>query len=134
MRHIFTILALCFLALPAPASADHEGHNHTPTINEPLADSEVKVEHNESVIIVHGIVCSFCSQGVIKKLSKLDFIDPSKYTKGVKVDIENQKVTIAIKPDMEPDFDAIFASIKSGGYEPIKAYTSNGNIHTPKES
>ena len=96
------------------------------------SQENISVNQNEAIIVVHGIVCSFCSQGVTKKLSKLPFIDPSKYTKGVRVDIENQKVTIAVKPEAEIDFEQVFASIKSGGYEPIKAYTSNGEAITPE--
>ena len=132
MKQILTLMALGLFILPVPALADHEEHDHTPAINEALADADIVVEPSESVIIVHGIVCSFCSQGVTKKLSKLDFIDPSKYTKGVKVEISDQRVTIAIKSGMEPDFDTIFASIKSGGYEPVKAYTDDGKIHLPE--
>lgn len=76
---------------------------------------------NEAIIEVHGIVCSFCSQGVTRKLAKLPFIDASKYTKGVKVEIEQQKVTIAIKRGTTLDIKEVFDSIRSSGYEPIKA-------------
>ncbi len=133
MKYTLIPMAFCLFTLPVPALADHKGHDHTPAINKPLIDANIKAQPDESIIIVHGIVCSFCSQGVTKKLSKLDFIDPSKYTKGVKVEISDQKVTIAIKPGMEPDFDVIFESIKSGGYEPVKAYMNDGSIHTPKD-
>ena len=81
----------------------------------------------EAVIIVHGIVCSFCSQGVTRNLSKLPFIDRSKYTKGVKVEIEDQKVTIAIKSDDTLDLTQVFKSILKGGYEPVEAYVSDAD-------
>ncbi len=126
MKNFLATTAALFIgAFAHPAYADHTEHSHDPVINALAADNEVQVEPGEAVIIVHGIVCSFCSQGVTKKLSKLPYIDPSKYTKGVKVEISDQKVTIAIKPDMDADFDEIFSEIKSGGYEPVKAY-----IHT----
>ncbi len=96
------------------------------------AQDNIQVNENEIVIVVHGIVCSFCSQGVTKKLSKLSFIDSSKYTKGVRVDIENQRVTIAVKVDVKVDYGQIFASIKSGGYEPVSAYTDDGEAITPE--
>ncbi len=82
------------------------------------------------VVHVHGIVCSFCAQGVTKKISKLPFIDQSKYTKGVKVEIENQKVTIAVKPDHDLDIRPLFKAISSGGYEPVDVWTvtSSGDI------
>ncbi len=79
------------------------------------------------VVHVHGIVCSFCAKGVTKKVSKLPFIDRSKYKKGVKVEIEDQKVTIAVLPDHALDVDALYAAIVSGGYEPIGIFSFDEN-------
>lgn len=74
------------------------------------------------VIHVNGIVCEFCSYGVTKKIAKLDFIDHSKYTNGVKVEIENQMVTIAVLENATLDKDALFDAIKSGGYDPVEIF------------
>ena len=74
------------------------------------------------VINVNGIVCGFCSLGVRKKVSKLPFIDQTRYNKGVKVEVENQMVTIAVKDGATLDRDALFAAIESGGYNPVKVY------------
>jgi copper chaperone CopZ len=71
------------------------------------------------VVHVHGIVCSFCAKGVTKKVSKLPFIDRSKYNNGVKVEIEEQKVTIAVLPDQVLDVDVLYEAIVSGGYDPV---------------
>ena len=75
------------------------------------------------VVTVHGIVCSFCAQGVIKKVSKLPFVDRSMYTNGVKVEIEDQKVTVAVRDDSAIDTVSLFAAIESGGYDPIDVWT-----------
>lgn len=75
------------------------------------------------VVNVHGIVCSFCAFGVTKKVSRLPFIDNSRYTKGVKVEIEDQKLTIAVKKDHELNIEALFDAIESGGYEPIDVWS-----------
>ena len=87
------------------------------------------------IVHVHGLVCSFCAQGVTKKVSKLPFIDQSKYTKGVKVEIENQKLTIAVIPDQELDIPALFEAITSGGYEPVDIWTvtATGELDEPVE-
>lgn len=74
------------------------------------------------VINVNGIVCEFCSIGVTKKVSKLPFVDRTKYDKGVKVEIETQMVTIAVKGDADLDKDALFAAIESGGYNPVQIF------------
>ncbi len=115
-KTILLVSILSLFSMISPAMADES----TPA-------PDVNVQPGEAVIIVHGIVCSFCSQGVTRNLSKLSFIDGSKYTKGVKVEIESQKVTIAIKPDNKLDLPKVFKSIKSGGYDPIEAYVNTAN-------
>ena len=134
-KTIYSIFVLLIISTLIPAYAGHdafEGHDHAP---KPKADKSVVVSNvsvlpGEAVIIVHGIVCSFCSQGVTRNLSKLKFIDKSKYTKGVKVEIEDQKVTIAIKPGHTLDLLQVYKSILKGGYEPVEAYVSDsdGNV------
>ncbi len=90
---------------------------------------------SDYIVHVHGLVCSFCAQGVTKKVSKLPFIDQSKYTKGVKVEIENQKLTIAVMPDQDLDIPALFEAITSGGYEPVDIWTvtATGELGEPVE-
>ncbi len=87
------------------------------------------------VIHVHGLVCSFCAFGVTKNVSKLPFIDQSKYTKGVKVEIEDQKLTISVKPDHDLDIKSLFEAIESGGYEPVDVWTvtPSGELDEPLE-
>ncbi len=76
------------------------------------------------VVDVHGIVCEFCSFGVAKKVRKLSFIDATGYDKGVKVDIENQRVFIAVSDEADlsdagAEKAALFEAIESGGYKPV---------------
>lgn len=120
---LFTALVLLILiALPSFAEHDSHSHDHKDIEINPVEIVNIEVLDGEAVIIVQGIVCSFCSQGVKRKLSKLPFIDGSRYSKGVKVEIEKQKVTIAIKPGSDFEIDEVFSSVKSGGYEPVVAY------------
>lgn len=130
--NIFLALLLIILVGSTSAYAEHdgfEGHDHESKaqVDSPVVASDVSVLRGEAVIIVHGIVCSFCSQGVTRNLSKLAFIDKSKYTKGVKVEIESQKVTIAIKSDAVLDLAQVFQSILKGGYEPVEVYVSDAD-------
>lgn len=104
----------------------HSGQKQQ-TVSVKQSLNDITVEKDEVVIVVHGIVCSFCSQGVRKKLSKLPFIDKSRYQNGVKVEIEKQKVTIAVKPGSSFDISEVFRSIKSGGYEPVVAHQNLNN-------
>ncbi len=90
------------------------------------AGSKFTAKPNEAVFQVHGVVCSFCSAGLRKKLSKLPFVDHSRYKKGIHVTIKNQRITMAVKPDATVDLKAVYKSIKSGGYDLIKAVVADG--------
>ena len=74
------------------------------------------------VVSVHGIVCELCSLGVAKKLRKLSFVDPSKYDEGVRVDINNQLVYLAVRQDAALDKTVLFDAIEAGGYQPIEIW------------
>ena len=122
---IITILAFILFVGLAPANADHtpeDHHEHIATnqTSEPLTDVELKP--NEIIVQVSGVVCSFCAYGLQKKLSKLPFVDQSKFKNGILVNIENQRVTIAIKSGEKVDIDILKQTIKSGGYEPMRVY------------
>jgi copper chaperone CopZ len=130
------ILFLYITLLPVFAEHDYIEHEHASEleVNKPVNTDDMVVLPGEAVIIVHGIVCSFCAQGITRNLSKLPFINQTKYINGVKVEIEKQKVTIAIKPDSVLDLHQVFKSILKGGYEPVEAYVSDssGNITVHK--
>ncbi len=87
------------------------------------------------VVHVHGLVCSFCAHGVSKNISKLSFIDLTKHKQGVRVEIEQQKLTIAVKPDHDLDIHALFDAIEAGGYEPVDVWTvlPSGELDEPVE-
>lgn len=78
---------------------------------------------SDYVVHVHGLVCSFCAQGISRKVSRLPFIDQSKYTKGVKIEIEKQKLTIAVMTGRDLDIPALYEAITAGGYEPVDIWT-----------
>jgi hypothetical protein len=120
------IILLCFLSLNAFAH-EMDGHDHdkASVIND--TGLEPPADMNELVFEVHGMVCSFCSVGVRKKLSKLDFIDRSKFKNGVHVAIEAQRVTAAISDSSHVDIPLAYKTIKSGGYSPVKAILKDEN-------
>ena len=93
-----------------------------------------KIKKNEAIFFVNGIVCSFCSLGIRKKLSKLKFIDKSKYKKGSKINVKKQRVKMAFKKDKKIDIDLIYHSIQSGGYDPLTAYIADKNREIIKYS
>ena len=92
----------------------------------------VAAKAQDYVVDVNGIVCEFCSLGVAKKVGRLPFVDRSKYEKGVSVDAERQRVTLAVKENEALDVSALFAAIESAGYNPIEVFTlDDGGNRSP---
>lgn len=74
------------------------------------------------LVRVHGMVCELCSYGVAKNIRKLPFVDKSAYENGVKVDIKNQQVFVAISQETPWEKATLFEAIEDGGYNPINIW------------
>jgi len=107
-------------------------HKHDCTqSSKPFCLDDISVPNNVVVVHVLGAVCSFCSLGIQKKLSKLPFVDLSKYNhRGSLMEIEKQRLTIAIKPGEKANIKAhiksIYKAVRAGGYDPKRAYVGKG--------
>ena len=87
------------------------------------------VEPNQAIVQVNGIVCSFCAYGAEKNLSRLPFLDESQFgDNGVLIDIQSQRITLALQPDQQIDLAQVYAAIKKGGYDPVSFHV---NVHGP---
>ena len=94
-----------------------------------IKDATVVVNQNDLVFSVNGLVCSFCSFGLQKGLSKLDWIDKTKHENGVFADIKNQYVKVAIISKKEKKVQDAIDIIKSSGYEVFDYYlNSDGKL------
>ena len=63
---------------------------------------------------VNGMVCSFCAQGIEKRLSKMGA------TKDVLVDLKKKTVAVEAKDGQTLDAKAISAEIVDAGYDVVK--------------
>lgn len=89
-----------------------------------LNGKDVKIGQNEIVFQVKGLVCSFCSYGLQKGLSKLEFVDKNQFTKGVFTDIDHQYTVVAIKEGADADIESARKIIIDSGYEVLNAFTN----------
>lgn len=130
MRTRILILAMAFaLAAPAFASstepadehADEPAHEHA-SVRDPADRSPIDPASLRAVIDVRGLVCSFCAHGVEKALAKLDVLDSKHFGDGVLVEIEDQRVTLALRPDTVLPLADIHQRILDGGYEPVAVH------------
>lgn len=127
MRFQYVLLSiLMFSAVPKYVVAEHAAHTHTAGEKKSASESQdaIKVDSNQAVIEVNGVVCSFCAYGIEKKFSKLPFIDTSQFTNGVHTNIESQQITLALNPDSAIELSTIYKSVRDAGYEPIAIHLS----------
>ena len=95
--------------------------------------AEAKLKANPDTISVYakGLCCPSCSIGVRKMVSKLDFVNKKRFTKGVDLDAKMQLVTVAVKANMEIDPAALSKAVENGGYTPVHLYTLvDGKLNT----
>lgn len=82
--------------------------------------SEINSEDNlndvsySKVIIVHGMVCAFCSNSLEKKLKKEEAIDK------VRVDLTNKKISVFFKKGKSIEDKKLKEIITSSGFKVVK--------------
>jgi copper chaperone CopZ len=69
---------------------------------------------NSIKVTVNGMVCSFCAQGIEKRLSKMGA------TKDVFVDLKKKTVAVEANDGQTLDAKAISAEIVDAGYDVVK--------------
>ena len=86
--------------------------------------AEKVLSENDSVLTVYvkGLCCPSCAIGIRKKVSKLDFVDPKRLSKGVTLDTKTQLATIAIKGYKKVELSALAQAIRDAGYDPFHVY------------
>ena len=82
-----------------------------------IQDSEIEINENEAVVEVLGMVCSMCAFGIGEGFSQTNFIDKSKFTDGVSVDIDAQYVQIGLLDSENVKPEKIVQVIEDAGYD-----------------
>ena len=82
-----------------------------------IQDKEIEINENEAVVEVLGMVCSMCAFGIGEGFAKTDFIDKSKFTDGVSVDIDAQYVQLGLLESTNVNPEKIVQVIEDAGYD-----------------
>ena len=82
-----------------------------------IQDKEIEINENEAVMEVLGMVCSMCAFGIGEGFSKTDFIDKSKFSDGVSVDIDAQYVQLGLLESANINPEKIVQVIQDAGYD-----------------
>jgi len=127
MSRIFSIV-LTFVLASAPVYVSRaDDHRHTAderaaarTDSEPIAPDRVRID-------VNGLVCSFCAHGIERSLSKLEALDTTQFGgDGVLVEIDDHRVTLAVKPGARLPLEEVRRRIEKAGYEPVRFHLPAG--------
>lgn len=120
------MVLISFILMISIANGAYASHTKDHVHEEAIIAStgqEVTVQPQQVVVTVKGVVCSFCAYGTEKNLSKLTFLDRSKFgDNGVLMDIHSGKITLAVTSGQVFDLKSIEQSIKKGGYDPVNIY------------
>jgi len=82
-----------------------------------IQNNEIEINDNEAVVEVLGMVCSMCAFGIGEGFSQTNFIDKSKFTDGVSVDIDAQYVQIGLLDSENVKPEKIVQVIEDAGYD-----------------
>lgn len=113
MKAIFTVFTAALLLSTAPAWANHGSHNHPEEAPSKSAGTAVEGAACEDKvnIRVNGMVCDFCARALEKVFGKREEVS------GIRVDLDNSLVTVAMKPGKTIDDATLTRLITDSGYD-----------------
>lgn len=82
-----------------------------------IKDQPLTIKPNEAILEVGGIVCQFCAIGLNNNLGDLPLLDRKKLRNGLFIDIRNNRVILALKPNEPVNYQKVRHAITRGGYE-----------------
>jgi copper chaperone CopZ len=94
----------------------------------PVAAAIEVRDSSQFIVEVKGIVCSFCAYGARKNLSRVDYLDRSRFKEGLLMETEKGSITGAIAKGMKIDFPKTFRAIQKGGYEILAIHLNLAGI------
>jgi len=83
-----------------------------------LARAIFETEEDVVAARVYGLICESCAYGLRLKFKQLKSVDTKRLAKGIKLDVYNQLLTIALKPGSQIGVNEIYRAILEAGYEP----------------
>ena len=83
---------------------------------------ELKEEPKTLAFFAKGMCCQSCAIGVRVHVASMNFVDQSRFNKGVKLNALTQVVTVALKDDAKVHPQALRLAVQRAGYEPVEMY------------
>ena len=120
------IMVVVALGVTSASAADGDPDAKQEVRN--VAAVKLLKEHKDmSLVYVKGLVCPSCAIGIRVKLSKLPFVDSTRYKHGIDMDAKTQLLTIALLPMVKANTEEVEKAITDAGYEPVERYWLEGD-------
>ena len=88
-----------------------------------VAIGKLQVQKQAALLYVKGMTCPSCAIGIRVKLSKLGFVDGSRFKRGIEMDCNNQLLTVALKDGTSPNWTQIEQEIDNAGYVAVEWFS-----------
>ena len=128
VKNLAAIMVVVALGVTSASAADGDPDAKQEVRN--VAAFKLLKEHKDmSLVYVKGLVCPSCAIGIRVKLSKLPFVDSTRYKRGIDMDTKTQLLTIALLPGAKANVGELDKAITNAGYEPAEWYSlENGKL------
>ena len=73
------------------------------------------------------MTCPSCAIGIRVKISKLDFVDSSRFKRGVDMDCNNQLLSVVVKKGGVLNWSQIIEKIDDAGYVAVERFSLGKN-------
>ena len=126
VKNLAAIMVVVALGVKSAAAADGDPDAKQEVRN--VAAVKLLKEHKDmSLVYVKGLVCPSCAIGIRVKLSKLPFVDSTRYKRGIDMDAKTQLLKIALLPMVKANAEEVEKAITDAGYEPVERYWLEGD-------
>jgi len=127
MRSGFKLFLVFFLTFSLPQVFATPNPEASQKIRDGVVLTQLKAHPNTILVYAKGLCCPSCAIGIRKMVTKLSFVDQSRFNDGVDLDAKHQLVLISLKPKQEIDLKALSTAIDDAGYTPVHVYKFKDN-------
>ena len=121
------IMVVAALGVASSATAADDDPDAKQEVRNVAAVKLLKEHKDMSLVYVKGLVCTSCAIGIRVKLSKLPFVDSTRYKRGIDMDAKTQLLKIALLPMVKANAEEVEKAITDAGYEPVERYWLEGD-------
>jgi hypothetical protein len=83
---------------------------------------ELNANPQSVAFFAKGMCCQSCAIGVRVHVASMDFVDQTRFNRGVKLNALTQVVMVAVKGGEKVQTQALKVAVQRAGYDPVEMY------------